>query len=359
MRSLARHRGKTAVFSAACLLAVAACGGHPGPPGPPKAGQARVIGQTTDSGDIGPATVDGERGIAAAAGGVLYINTNERLVRLGTDGAYTDVTGQQAGKPAPEDRGLSGVVVRSDGALLTGENGQIVAIAPSGRITVLAGTAGHFRSLTASLANSAPAAGFRLTNEATPLTVEKDGTVVIADGNAVWSLSNGRLTLRYRQTPEKDPQGYVSTFTGSTSAADPDGTAFLAPITPHTLTDVVVVPGDGQAPHKLELPSHVAGVKVPTTQLAPASLASDDANGVYVATYDVKKQGAYVLHVHDGRADLVASSTASAESDTCDVHKAVAARDFPCYFPTGIAYRSGHVYLAGNRSYIMDIGTGA
>ncbi|WP_103888738.1 NHL repeat-containing protein [Actinacidiphila yanglinensis] len=346
------------MFSAACLLAAAACGGHSGPPGPPKAGQARVIGQTTGSGDIGPATVDGERGIAAAAGGVLYINTSERLVRLGADGAYTDVSGQQAGEPAPEDRGLSGVVVRGDGTLLTGENGRIVAVAPSGRLTVLAGTAGHLRSLTASLANSAPATGFRLTNEATPLAVEKDGTVVIADGNAVWSLANGRLTLRYRQAPEKDPQGYVSTFNGSTSAADPDGTAFLAPITPHTLTDVVVLPGDGRAPHKLELPAHVSGVKVPTAQLAPASLAGDGANGVYVTTYDANKRGAYVLHVHDGRADLVAASTASAASATCDVHKAVAARDFPCYFPTGIAYHSGHVYLAGNRSYVVDIGIG-
>lgn len=138
----------------------------------------------------------------------------------------------------------------------------------------------------------------------------------------------------------------------------PTGTAFLAPITPHTLTDVVVVPGDGRAPHKLELPAHVSGVKVPTAQLAPASLAGDGANGVYVTTYDANKRGAYVLHVHDGRADLVAASTASAASATCDVHKAVAARDFPCYFPTGIAYHSGHVYLAGNRSYVVDTGIG-
>ncbi|WP_037912186.1 hypothetical protein [Actinacidiphila yeochonensis] len=290
----------------------------------------------------------------------MYFNTGEHLVLLGTDGKFEDVSGRQAGEPGPEDRGLSGLVVRGDGSMVAGENGQVVSVASDGQLTVLAGTAGKFRSLTASVPKSAAASSFRFTEPVTPLGVEKDGTVVIADGGAVWSLSGGRLTLRYRQAPVKSAQGYLSSFDDAASAVDPDSTVFLAPnATPPLLTDVLVVPGDGRAPHKLELPSQIAGMKVPTSQLGAASLAGDGADGVYVNAFDEKKRGSYVLHVHDGRVDLVASTTATATSPTCGVHKAVGARDFPCYFPDGIAYRAGHVYLAGNRSYVLDIGVSA
>ncbi|WP_157856281.1 hypothetical protein [Actinacidiphila yeochonensis] len=289
----------------------------------------------------------------------MYFNTGEHLVLLGTDGKYEDVSGRQAGEPGPEDRGLSGLVVRGDGSMVVGENGQVVSVASDGQLTVLAGTAGKFRSLTASVPKSAAAADFRFARGVTPLGVEKDGTVVVADGGAVWSLSGGRLTLRYRQAALKSGAQYVSPFLGAHSAADPDGTVFLNPGDySATLAEVVVVPGDGQGAHKLTLPAKVPGLGVATAELLPASLAGDGADGVYINAFNEKKRGSYVLHVHDGRVDLVASTTATATSPTCGVHKAVAARDFPCYFPDGIAYRAGHVYLAGNRSYVLDIGVG-
>jgi hypothetical protein len=361
MTRCSRHRGGYAAAMALVgLLAVAACGGHSGPLGPPKAGQARVIGQTTADGDIGPEESGDMRGMAAGAGGTVYIDTGERLVRLGTDGKFADVSGRQAGRPAPEDRGLSGLVIRSDGALLAGEDGQLVAVAPDGRITVLAGTAGQFRSVTASVAKSAAAAGFRFVRRVTPLGVEKDGTVVIADGNVVWSLSGGRLTQRYRQAPVKSAAEYFSPFLGAPSTTDPDGTVFLAPFgDTAALADVVVLPGDGQAPHKLRVPAQLAGAGVPTAELKPTFLAGDGADGVYADAFRTKGTGSYILHVHDGRIDVLASSTASAVSDTCGAHKSVAARDFPCYLPEGIAYRAGHVYLAGQRSYVLDIGAAA
>jgi hypothetical protein len=352
-----RHRARSAVAAVAGLLALAACGGHSGPPGPPKAGQARVIGEATGDGGIGSEVGGDTRGVAAGPGGTVYVNTDEHLVRLGADGKFTDVSGRQAGRPAPEDRGLSGLVVRADGTLLTGEDGQVVSIAPDGKITELAGTAGTFRSLTAAVPTSAAAAGFHFARGVTPLGVEKDGTVLIEDSNVVWSLSNGRLTQRYRQAAEKYPTGAISPFLGEESTADPDGTVFLAPRGDSaSLADVVVVPGDGQAAHKLAVPSQLAGADVPTAQLQPTFLTGDGTGGIYLNAIPAKAPGSYVLHIHDGRADIVASSTASAASGTCKAHKPVAARDFPCTLPQALAYRAGHLYLAGNRPYILDIG---
>jgi hypothetical protein len=356
MTRCSRHRGGYAAAMALVgLLAMAACGGHSGPPGPPKAGQARVIGQAAADGDIDPEESSDTQGVAAGAGGTVYVDTREHLVRVGTDGKFADASGRQAGRPAPEHRGLHGLVVRSDGALLAGEDGQLVAVAPDGRITVLAGTAGRFRSLTAPVAKSAAAVGFRFFQDVTPLGVEKDGTVVIADGNVVWSLSGGRLAQRYRQAPVKSTAD-LPRFVGVESTADPDGTVFLAPGSDTAaLADVVVLPGDGQAPHKLTVPARLPSAGVPTAELKTGFLAGDGADGVYAEAFRTKGTGSYVLHVHGGQIDVVASSTASALSDTCGVHRSVAARDFPCYLPEGIAYRAGHVYLAGQRSYVLDI----
>jgi hypothetical protein len=340
------------------LMALTACGGHSGPPPEPGAGQARVLARTPADGDIGPEDSDATRGVAVDADGTVYVDTGERLVRLGKDGAYTDVSGQQSGRPARRERGMSGLVLRGDGSLLAGEDGQLVAIDPDdGRVTVLAGTAGTFRSLTDPVPRSAAAADFRFTREVTPLAVEKDGTVVVADGTAVWALSGGRLTRRYRQAAVKTAGGSLASFDGEMSAAGPDGTAFLVPTSSTaSLADIVVVPGDGRAPHKLAVPARPAGTDVPTADLAAAYLVSDGAGGVFANTFRIKGSGLYVVHVRGGRTDVVASSTAKAGPDTCDVHKRVAAQDFPCYFPEGIAYRAGHVYLAGQRSYVLDIG---
>jgi hypothetical protein len=340
------------------LLAVAACGGHSGPPKPPKPGQARMLGQTTASGDIGP--LDGTSGMAAGAGGTVYFNTDEHLVRLGTDGKFEDVSGRQTGRPVPSDRSLSGLVVRSDGSLLAGEDGQVLAIAPDGRITELAGTAGQFRSMTATVPKSAAAVGFRFTRGVAPLGVEKDGTVIIADGGAVWSLSSERLTRRYWGAPVKSAAEYQAPFLGAQSTADPDGTVFLAPrANTATLGDVVVLSGDGQPPHKLTLLARVPGLSVATTDLAISALAGDGADGIYANVFRTKGTGSYILHVHGDQVDVVASTTATAASATCKAQKSVPARDFPCPFPGGIAYRAGHVYLAGQRSYVLDIGVAA
>ncbi|MEV6007493.1 hypothetical protein AB0M29_11860 [Streptomyces sp. NPDC051976] len=339
------------------LLTVAACGGHSGPPQPPTPGQARVLGQTAD-GDIGP--FDGTRGVAADAGGALYVNTGQRLVRLGTDGTFTDASGQQGGRPGPSGRGLSGLVARGDGSLLTGEDGQVVAVAGDGRITELAGTAGRFRSLTAPVPRTAAAAGFRFAPGVTPLGVGKDGTVVIADGNVVWSLSGGTLTRRYEQAPVKHAATYVSPFVATQSAADPDGTVFLAPVYPGTLGGVTVVPGNGQPPHKLALPARVPDLGVATADLATSSLTGDGADGVYADVSPPDSGHSFVIHVHGAQVDVIASTTAKAGwSATCEAHKPAPARGFPCPFPLALTYRSGHVYLAGQRTYVLDIAAAA
>lgn len=357
MTRWSRHRDWYAAMALAGLLTVTACGGHSGPPKPPKPGQARMLGQTAD-GDIGP--FDGTSGVAAGADGTVYFNTGERLVRLGTDGTFTDASGQQGGRPGPSDRDLSGLVVRSDGSLLAGEDGQVVTIAPDGRITELAGTAGQFRSLTAPVARTAAAAGFRFVHGVTPLGVEKDGTVVIGDGNVVWSLSGGMLTRRYQQAPVKSAARYLSPFVVAESTADPDGTVFLTPGYPGTLGDVAVLPGDGQPPHKLTLPARVPGLSVATADLETSALAGDGADGIYADVSPPDGGHSFLIHVHGGQADVVASTIAKADwSARCKAQKPVPARDFPCPFPIGVAYRAGHVYLAGQRTYVLDIAVAA
>lgn len=140
----------------------------------------------------------------------------------------------------------------------------------------------------------------------------------------------------------------------------PDGTAFLAPGFPGTLGDVVVLPGNGQPPHKLALPARVPDLSVATADLETSALARDGADGIYADISPPDSGRSFVIHVHGGQVDVVASTTATAGwSATCKAHKPVPARDFPCPFPSGIAYRAGHVYPAGQRTYVLDIGVAA
>lgn len=332
------------------LAAAAGCGGGGGWKAPVK-GQVAVL---ADAGEDDP----GERVAWLGFGGSVYglaFGPDGTVYGLGAglvgiDGRRTVrmVLGPQAG-------GWGGLVVRRDGSFLTGEGVTLVSLKPNGTATVLAGAAGPERDPDAPVPASAPATGFHFGNTgATPFGERPDGSVLLADGDVVWSLKDARLTRVY-QAPGTPSKGRHPDILPS-SAVDGTGTAWVAAASPtgeETVGDIVTIAPGGTAVRP-SLPARAAGVAESLASLRLLWMAGDGANGVYVHARG--KGDEYVVHLRPGSAQMVARHRySSADSLTCDMPHPVAATATPCLLPYALAYHAGRLVLGGETHYVLTI----
>ncbi len=63
----------------------------------------------------------------------------------------------------------------------------------------------------------------------------------------------------------------------------------------------------------------------------------------------------YVLHLHDGTAQLVARAATDATSGTCHLPLPVRATALPCALPTTMAATPSGLTLAGHAGYVLRI----
>ena len=344
------------------LLAVAACGGHSGPPGPPKAGQAAAFGDFTGGAAAHSALrggVGGPEGFATGPDGSGYLLAHPTLARLTPTGKVTEI----AAAAADFGGAKPGLAVGPDGSVYWGHDGEIKRYDDRRGTVVVAGRSSDKRADDAAAGATGTAATARLTQDAGPVGVTRSGAVVITDGRALWSLSSDRLT-RVFQRPAGTHGRQVAISTQGAAVA-PDGTVYLPPTSGNSTYDlahVEVVSPSGTA-SALSFPRTLPGVKGPLATLSPSWMASDGAGGVYVHAVRAdpgSSVGDYVLHLSGGKAELAASGAAEEDSSEtgCKVTEPVDAARFPCPLPVAIGYLNGTLILAGERDYAVKITVG-
>jgi hypothetical protein len=339
---------------------LAACGGHSGPAGPPKPGQAAAFGDFTGGTPAQRALregVGGPAGFATGPDGSGYLLEHPTVARLTPSGKVSEIAAAATDFGGAQPAGLA---VGPDGSVFWGHDGEIKRYDDRRGTVVVAGRSSAERADDAPAGAVETAATARLTQGAGPVGVTRAGAVVIADGRALWSLSSGRLT-RLFQRPA-DTHGRQVAIPAEGAAVAPDGSVYLPPAYGNKTFDlahVEVVSPSGKV-SALSFPQTLPGVRGPLATLTPSWMASDGTEGVYVHALRAdpgSPAGDYVLHLSGGKAELIASGAAEEDSSTtgCKATEPVAALRFPCPLPVAIGYRNGTLTLAGQRDYAVKI----
>ncbi|MFE0513630.1 hypothetical protein [Streptomyces sp. NPDC058964] len=357
VRGFARARRGFLLLAAVGMLVVGtACDGGGGDDWQaPGKGQAAVLldGRHSEALDL---LLGGDvKGLTTAANGTVYVMLD------GIQRVKNDRTVESLRPNLTE--GSSGLVAFSDGSLVFGKDHAIEKYGRDQQVSVLAGVPGKGRSAAVPVPKAITAAGFRFGDYAvTPLGVRPDGALIVLDGDVVWSLANGRLTRLYevpaadRKTRGLDPY--------PAAAVDRKGTVYVSSgprassARFSNVADIVAVHTDGTAA-PIALPQSVAGIKGKPGDLTVNSLTGDDADGIYASTFN--DDGMYVLHIHAGRADLVAhyayaQGKSSRSSGECALNHPVDAKKLTCRLPTTMTYGDGKLVLGGNEHYLLQIG---
>lgn len=355
-------RRATRVVAAAMVgmgvLAGCAGGGHTAPKASvPSAGQAGVVAEIGATGPLDkavaakPGTAGGPESLSSGADGSLYLSLPSYVVRVGPKGQVSSLAASSASAGAPR-----GVVALPDGSFVTVLDGQLLRMIPRQPTSAVAGVKGGFRSLSAPVPSGGPGRSVRLTRAAAPIGTLGDGSVVLADGDALWRLVSGKLNRLYQQPAVKGASGtYQPSLRADGATVSPTGSVFLLPGTgsADTLGDVVEISPSGTVSH-LRLPSSVSGVSGDPAALTPLWLSTDGGTGVYVHAVRAG-HGDYVLHVSGGKADLVVASTTSSTTTACGISKPTGATSFPCALPRAVVVQPGLMVMVGGEPYVVGV----
>ncbi len=371
---------------------------------PPRTGQASILLTPDQAGSgLDLNTIRADDGMAFAPDGSLYLLRTD-LFKVSPDRVVTRVW--RAGGYT-----TGGLTVLADGAVAVGVRGGLLRIDAHGKASVLAGSpapapgsgtaagdgsgdsSGNGSSGSGSGSSSGSGSGdgsaggstatgatTGFTGVARPLGTRSDGALVVQDDSAVWTVANG-AAAKVRDTP-----GGASSLDDGTDTravrptADADGDAYFvpgadpAPGLAHRITRVT--PAGRQT--QVAVPATIPGLPGGPDRLTVRSLAGDGADGVYVdavadaagtstssaSTGAPTPTGAatataglddYVLHLHGGKASVVAHSRTAAHVLDCTLQHAVSALQLPCALPAGMAYRDGRLALDGMVHYTLEV----
>jgi hypothetical protein len=220
-------------------------------------------------------------------------------------------------------------------------------------VSVLAGATGKARTPGRTVPRSVDAAAFHFHMFPRPLGVRPDGSLIIADGDIIWTLAKGRLTRIYR-IPKPYPAARNPRVVDT--AVNGAGTVYLTPYhdapekeaaaPPPTAGDVITIGADGTV-GRLVLPASTAGITGGLAWMPVYSLAGDGADGVYIHTGD--EHASYVVHVHAGAAEVVARHVNGKKTGCKVPAHPVDAMNLPCDLPWDMAAdRPGSLVMAGD-----------
>ncbi|MFE0513847.1 hypothetical protein [Streptomyces sp. NPDC058964] len=251
-----------------------------------------------------------------------------------------------------------GIAALADNSLVFGRNGRVNKISPQGEETVLAGASGQDRTAGHPLPRSAPATAVHFTANASPFGVRPDGSILIADGDALWALKDGTVRRLYQVTA-KSSDG-LPLLLAQNNAMDSTGTAYLSPEregtdVDGTLGDVVLIRPDGRLGKPL-LPAKISGLPGAPATYRVRWLTGDGDDGIFVHVYDQSGNNGAIVHLHSGKAELVAHEKAgAASSKPCSITRPVDALRLPCGIPEAMTYRSGSLIAGGLANYVLQI----
>ncbi|MGW2422239.1 hypothetical protein ACWC0C_23795 [Streptomyces sp. NPDC001709] len=300
---------------------------------------------------------DEPNGISSGPDGTVYLAVPPFVARISPQGKI-DATASGLGS-GPVDGAPRGATALSSDTVATASAGQLLRISPDKEPAVLAGIQHALRSFTDPVPATQQAATAHFSRYLAPIGTLHDGSLILADGDAIWSLRSGKLTRLYQHPPIKVAGTERPSVTAAGSTVSSDGRIYLLPAAPKaTLKDTVVISTTGRA-GRLDLPGTIKGIPGNTGDLTPLWLTTDGGNGVYVHAYRAagngNTNGEFLLHVHAGQGDLVAASHTQGSPDTCNATKATDAKHFPCPLPWAVTYQPGQLVMAGGEPYVVKV----
>lgn len=382
VRHAARGRLRSVLPALAALtVALTGCGSDgkgAAPSLPPRPGTAVVL-SAPGGGASGFAHVDRITGPVITDAGSLVLPDG---TLLGHDMGVPTVLrpGQQApsavNPPAGVQPTSAGYALAADGTVYVGWDGGLFT-AHSPDLTDLKPISGldpiPSRSATAdTAAQAAPApasadvATFRFSERVRPLGVRPDGSVVILDGETVWTLREGRLTraLRIADIPATALEAGDQATGIATGTVTADGTIWLVAQAKHGdeqaswLADVIGLSASGHI-SRLTVPATATGFKGDPRRLEVSSLAPDGSSGLFIRAAMGYSPKQYVIRLTASHATVVAASSLRPEDQDSQHPKfpgQVDALNLPWYLPSGIAIRPGMIVLGGGTNYVLAIG---
>ncbi|BBA97638.1 hypothetical protein RVR_3469 [Actinacidiphila reveromycinica] len=356
---------------------------------PPRAGQASILLTPDQAGSgLDLNTIRTDDGMAFGPDGSLYVLRTD-LFRITPDRQVSRVW--RAGAYA-----TGGLAVLPDGTVAVGVRGGVLRIDAHGKASTLAGSpdpapgkdpdgsgdgkdgdgkdgggtdgggtdgsgARDAAGGTGTAGSTAAATGF--VGVARPLGTRPDGALVVQDSTAVWAARGGAAT-KVLDTPVAG--AYLDDDTDTKAVrptADAEGDAYFVPTAdpgPGLARRITRVTPSGKAT-QVAVPRTIPGLPGGPGGLTVQSLAGDGADGVYVDAVAGDSSGsgsglnAYVVHLHDGTASVVAHSRTAAHGLDCALRHPVGALDLPCALPNGMAYHDGRLALDGMVHYTLEV----
>ena len=364
-RTTAIAVGSVAVVAAAATITVAALLKDDGQPLPkPTVGAAASYRLDVPKGggdDGGLFPRDGARVALTPDGGAVFqtgaASSVDRVFRLSSGGSLSELSGGDASKMRPAVAGPK-VLLAADGSGIT-----------------------EFDPASGSI-SSIPASGLPL-NGGFPVGAEPDGTILVADYSheVVWAVNGGAaeqfaavpVTGLSQHCPSNvdgsnctrfefqnvvvDGKGVVYALEKYSGARGTSQAEHFAP-----LSTLLAISGPGATPTPVALPASVAGVQSdPHTLRTLAVTAADDGVYALVEPQDTDATGdtRYILHVHTGSVEVVASQAAPARGSVpqCSFKGTVRPTELPCLpddDTASLAYRDGRLLVAGWLDYPND-----
>ncbi|NUR27085.1 MAG: hypothetical protein HOV83_14780 [Catenulispora sp.] len=248
------------------------------------------------------------------------------------------------------------------------------ALAPDGTV-YLGWDGGLFAAHSPDLADLKPISSLPSTfgERVRPLGTRPDGSVVVLDGETVWTLRDGRLTriLRVADIPASvlEPGDQATGIATGTVAAD--GTIWLVvqakrgPEQAQWLADVIGLTPSGQVT-RLTVPATATGFNGDPRRLEVSSLTPDGSGVLYIRVAMGHSPNQYVIRLTaesrmPQHATVVAASTLRPEDQDAQhpkFPKQADALSLPWYLPSGIAVRPGMIVLSGGTNYVLAVGIG-
>lgn len=260
------------------------------------------------------------------------------------------------------------IYVGWDGVLFSTHSPSLTDLKPVSSLDSTASSPATPPATTETAPASTGVATFRFGQRVRPLGVRPDGSVVVLDGDTVWTMRDGRLTrvLRVADIPS-DALDPADRATGiATGTVAPGGTIWLVVQAKRGdeqsqwLADVIGLSASGQV-SRLTVPAAVTGFKGDPRRLEVSSLVSDGGSGFYIRAAMGYSPNQYVIRLAaDHAAVVAASSVRPTEQDSphSEFPGQVDALQMPWYLPSGITVRPGMIVLSGGTNYVLAVGVG-
>jgi hypothetical protein len=256
----------------------------------------------------------------------------------------------------------------SDGGLVTVAGGEITRQPQPGKPWVSIagrGCTDNCRTVGNPVPASAPADQVTFSRALNLIGETADSTLMISDGDVVWSLSHGTLTRKY-VAPAGSRISSDNSFVGSTSpdghiaftAPSPRGGTTNGPAWRFLLRDTQTISPSGVAT-PVSVPSSIAGVAGDPRGLVVVNIISDGGSGFFYRVGDpypgpnepnpAAPTHSYVLHQVGDKWSVVAAANGSIDQQTAakwTASETVDATAIPVQLPTSMAVVPGMLVLS-------------